>query len=258
MLLGAERFIGMLETYRILHIDGRFGGGKTSLAVRIFVHFADKGYRLVTNTACVLADKLENLKPDEAGMLKAVCLLDEGGNYFGDREDAKELVSYAAKLDLIYILPSFEPPHRRLKVLTVQPVRNWFSIGLPLIEYNYRLKSGMAEDKGKFLWLFPQEVYGLYSRQDPGEDPDYIMKWLYEAKNTYRRHYGRSERKTFVPTISAFTTSDITSLVGLSGMEAQRRARNDMADMADEISEEIDTLTTILKGKAIKSRGLRR
>lgn len=265
MLINAERFIELVATYRLCHIDGRFGGGKTALAVRLFPEFARRGYRMISNTACVWSDSTDDIQMDEAGMLHAYIMLDEGGLYFAEKDDAKELVSYAAKMDLVYVLPSFEQPHRRLKVITVQPVKNWRSIGLPLTMYQYRLKSGMAEDKGTFFWYGVDEIYGVYSRQDPGEDTDYLMKWLNNQKNAYRRLYGRSEmRSSRAINLTSIDPAYLASIgpgavpLEVSTMERQRRAINELSDLADEIEEsaeyERNSIKTILKGTS-KRRG---
>lgn len=254
MLIGAERVIELIHTYRLCHIQGRFGAGKTALAVRLFPEFARRNYRMITNSRCVFGENLTDIVMGETGMLGLYVMLDEGGVYFNERDEATELISYAAKLDLVYVLPSFEPPHRKLRAVTIQPVKNWRSIGLPLVQYEYRLKSGFAEDKGTFFWLFPEEIYGTYSRQFPGDEPSHIMKWLDQQKTAFRRLAGANDAKNYKRIDFSGYIGQTNADLEVSRMETQRRSYNALADMGAELEEEIDGLKTILKGKTVLRR----
>jgi hypothetical protein len=206
--INAEPFFGILQSYRLIWICGKFGGHKTALAVSMSEIFLKQGYRLVTNCRTVWADDMENVKLDKDGHLKAVVMLDEGGLYFKTSRQIEEIASYAAKMDCIYMIPSFWPPTRAAQVLTVQPLFSLKPAGLPVIVYKWRADLGGWHDKGYFVWLFPQEVYGIYSRKDPGARPEKIIDFLIERKNEYRKRYDR-ETDNSVSNLEAIQPEDI-------------------------------------------------
>lgn len=193
MLLNADVFIATCQSYRLVWISGRFGGGKTSLAYRISIPFLDKGYRLITNNQSVWSDQPEDVKLGENNHLHSVVILDEGGLWFKSSKQIEMIASYAAKMDVIYLLPSFWPPTRSAQVLVVQPIFNLKSAGLPVIVYKWKVKLGSFSDGGTFFWLNPEEIYGIYSRQDPGDSGADIVQWLIERTEQFRSRYGRTD-----------------------------------------------------------------
>jgi hypothetical protein len=192
-LVNSEVAIATVQSYRLVWISGRFGGGKTSLAFKLAEHFLKYGYRLVTNSRCVWADDINNIQLDEDNHLKAVVVLDEGGLWFKSSKQIEMIASYAAKMDVIYLLPSFWPPTRSAQVLVIQPIFNLMAAGVPSIFYRWRVKIGSFDDKGWFLWNFPEEIYGIYSRQDPGDSGAEIVEFLIERTNEYRERHGRKD-----------------------------------------------------------------
>ena len=194
-LIGAAQFLRTVESYRLLWIAGKFGGGKTSLAYYMSEPWLKKGYRLITNGKCIWADSLEDMQfVDEWGHLKAVIVLDEGGLEFKASAQVETIAAYAAKMDCIYILPSFWPPVRRAQVVTCQPLFSFHTIGIPLIVYRWDVQLKGFKDGGSFYWWKPQEIYGVYSRQDPGEMASDIVEFLAEKSEEYRRLHGRKNR----------------------------------------------------------------
>jgi hypothetical protein len=191
MLINAEVFLATVVSYRLVWISGRFGGGKTSLAYRIAQEYLEKDYRLITNNKSVWADPVDSVQLDDNNHLKAVVILDEGGLWFKSSKQIEMVASYAAKMDCIYLLPSFWPPTRAAQVLVVQPVFNFKAAGIPAIFYKWRVKIGSFEDKGWFVWWRPSEIYGIYSRQDPGDTGAEIVEFLINRTNEFRQRYGR-------------------------------------------------------------------
>lgn len=202
MFLNAEPFFGIISSYRILWIGGRVGGHKTSLAYAIAERYLKEGYRLITNNKSVWADELEKCTLDENGHLRAVVLLDEGGLYFKSSKQIELIASYPAKMDVIFIIPSFWPPTQRAQILTCQPLFNLKAAGLPVVVYRWRAKIGAFEDKGLFAWLFPSSVYGIYSRQDPGDTAEKIITFLVEKTGEYRSLYGRTNSVSDLVTVT--------------------------------------------------------
>lgn len=206
--INAAPIFGILSSYRLIWICGKFGGHKTALSLAMAENFLKEGYRLITNNRNVWQDKLSEVDLDENGHLKAVVLLDEGGLYFKSSRQIEQIASYAAKMDCVYIIPSFWPPARAAQVITIQPLFSLKSAGLPVIFYKWRVDIGGFHDKGWFIWLFPQEIYGIYSRQDPGDDPEDIIEYLIKKTEAYRSKYGR---KNSIRTLEEVKPEDIYS-----------------------------------------------
>jgi hypothetical protein len=195
--VNATPIMGVLEMYRLIWISGRFGGHKTALAYKMAVPFLEKGYKLATNNKSVWGDKLEDIQLNEKNQLHCVCILDEGGLYFKSGRQVEQIAAYAAKMDIVYIIPSFWPPTAAAQIINIQPVVSLKATGLPIIIYKWKVSIGQFKEKGWFFWWAPQEIYGIYSRQDPGEDPDKIIQFLIERSNQFRARYGHEANKVF-------------------------------------------------------------
>lgn len=192
MFINAEPILGVLDMYRLIWISGRFGGHKTALSFQVAKRYLNKGYRLVTNSKSVWADDLEDVHLNEHNQLHAVVILDEGGLYFKSSRQVEQIAAYAAKMDVIYIFPSFWPPTKSAQVVNIQPVVSLKATGLPIIIYKWMVNIGGFREKGWFAWWNPSEIYGIYSRQDPGNEPDLIIDWLVDKSEEFRTRYGRT------------------------------------------------------------------
>lgn len=228
-MIGAETVAGLLESYRMCHVMGRFSGGKTSWAFAMSEHFLRRGYKLVTNCRNVWASDLKDVDFDSQGHLNAFVVIDEGGLYFQDSFVLKVVVSYAAKMGLIFVIPSFIAPARVAQVVTVQPLFNFKGIGLPLIVYKWRVKLNAQSDSGTFIWSNPSYIYGTYSRQDPGDRADSIINWVIEKKDAYRKRFGYDD--------SPNALSDLDS--------QQTQSSHAMQDAADTIAQAADDWASI-------------
>jgi len=170
MLWGAEIALSMVAAYRIVHIDGRMGGGKTSLAFRLAYELLGGryGYRyLLSNCPSVWCDKVSDvvLRQNEAGdaqYLDAIVLLDEGGQFIQSSRDAQDYTAYLRKMNVLLLIPSYEPPPRRLKTLRIAREFNLMRFGLPVWVYRYFLSDGPDREVGRFYWYDPGEIYGVF------------------------------------------------------------------------------------------------
>lgn len=225
-LIGADNVISILASYRLIWIGGRFGGHKTSLAYKMSEYYLKKGYRLVSNNASVWADDLKDVTLNSKGRLKAVVLMDEGGLEFKASRQIEMMASYARKMDVIYIIPSFWPPTRSARIVTIQPLYNLIGAGIPLVIYRWRVKLDAFEDKGFFYWLNPSEIYGIYSTSDPGDKGSKIVEWLLEKTNEYRSRFG-------------YADNEISDLGG-EPSEAER-----FSESAEAISEAADSMAAV-------------
>jgi hypothetical protein len=224
--IGASGFVQIAQSYRLIWVSGRFSGGKTSFAIRLAEEFLRLGYRLITNTPCVWADNWDDVQLDQdTGMLHAVVIMDEAGLALKATRQVEMMAAYAAKMDCIYLFPSFFPPIRAAQVVTVQPVFSFIQIGLPLIVYKWRVKIGAFEDHGSFLWLFPQEVWGVYSRRAPESSIYNLITYLAERVEDYRKRYGVAD--------------------SLPKVEAEPSPYDSLRDSAETLAEAADRLSSL-------------
>lgn len=223
MFINAEPILGVLDMYRLIWISGRFGGHKTALAFQIAKRYLEKGYKLATNSRSVWADPFDTIQLNDKNQLHSVVILDEGGLYFKTGRQVEQIAAYAAKMDVVYIIPSFWPPTKAAQIINIQPVVSLKASGIPAIIYKWRVDIGSFKDKGFFIWLNPQEIYGTYSRQDPGDDPDEIVQFLVDRSGEYRKRYGRK-------------TNEIFSLEDISEGDRIEEAAMVFADSADSIA----------------------
>jgi len=231
--VGASGLLQLIQSYRLVWIGGRFSGGKTSFALRIAEEFLKMGYRLLSNTPCVWADEWEKVRlHDETGMLNAVVVMDEAGLALKATRQVEAMAAYAAKMDCIYLFPSFFPPIRAAQVVTVQPVFSFVQIGLPVIVYRWRVKIGSFDDRGSFAWVWPAEVWGVYSRRAPESSIYDLIDFLGDRVEDYRAKFGVSNR--------------------LSRVEREVSETDTFRDSVSALSETVDSF------EALSSRGNRR
>lgn len=195
MLIGASDLIANIEGYRMVWFSGRTGGHKTSLAYYLAKPYLEKGWKLITNNKNMWGDDLEKCTLDENGMLNAIVILDEAGLYFKTEAQIQTIASYLAKMNLIVMMPSRWPVARSAQVITIQPLYNLKATGLPVVVYRWSIKMSSFTDKGHFLWVYPNEIYGIYSRQDPGRDPEEIVDFLAEKTSNFREFHGHSGKQ---------------------------------------------------------------
>lgn len=222
--INAESILGVLDMYRLIWISGRFGGHKTALAFKIAERYLKRGYKLATNSRTVWADDLDKITLNDNNQLKAVCILDEGGLYFKSGRQVEQIAAYAAKMDVVYIIPSFWPPTKAAQIINIQPVVSLKATGLPVIIYKWRVDIGQFREKGWFAWWDPKEIYGIYSRQDPGDEPERIVKFLTDRSNEYRTRYGRT------------TTNEVFSMAAISEADQITEAGSLFADAAEDLA----------------------
>lgn len=153
-------FLRNVSFFRTLWLGGRYGGGKTSLAVLLADWLVSAGYAesVVCNFPCVLGTDANHLKV----IRDAVIILDEAWMFLESWESVKQYAAFLRKQNLILLMPSVFPPHPKLRSLVCQRVFNGYGAGLPFWLFEYRLVAGFVRDKGRFVFLSPDAVFGLY------------------------------------------------------------------------------------------------
>lgn len=199
-LWNSYKVLNLLYDMRICWVRGHRGSGKTSLAFYLAEHYLQRGYRLVTNTACVWADDLASVQPDNLGRVKAVVVADEGGAYLANSYQLRELDRDLRKLDIIILIPSYRPPARGAQTFTIQKVANMRSSGLPLIIYKWVIRDATNKDQGVFFVWKP--TFGFYSTLSPGDDIEEVVIWLDGCEKNLQSVYG--VRRNQLPTMADY------------------------------------------------------
>lgn len=199
----ADPFITAMRNYRLVYIDGRYGGGKTALAFRLAYELVIRWkYRyIMSNTLSVWNDdpKKVYLQNNNGGMeVNGVLVLDESGEFMESRSAVKEWLSFNRKIDTIMLLPSFLPPSRDVRILTVQRIFNANIIGIPAWFFRWEIDKGSVRDGGVFAWWKPFEIFGIYDTRGMPTDAnillDMVKAWV--AKAAAALSYQETAQKT--------------------------------------------------------------
>lgn len=186
-------FLNMLLAFRILWIDGRHGGGKTSLSMILgaWLLANKKVDTLVSNIPCVF--RSEPTVP----LLRSAIILDEGWIYLDTRESIFAYAAFVRKFEHYLILPSVWEVHNKLSFFTCYRVFNGYAYGMPFWFYKWKLRRSSVKDSGWFAVINPESVFGLYpDKVVPGDDGgiyDAISKTAKEAGYKGRRSTGYNE-----------------------------------------------------------------
>lgn len=255
--LAANVAFATLHGYRMVWIPGAFGNGKTLLAFGIYAqYFRPRGYRLVSNTRSIWTEeRLEDVSLDKNGHLKVFILIDEGGQFFTDGDDIRELLRNPRKMDYILCFPSFHPPHRSAQIYQIQPTWSFRSAGIPLINYDWYVKIGQYKAKGNFKWFLFQELFGTYSSQNPGASPATIRKWLGKQNELFRASYGYDDEDDILDNQQGRSTAAdyLTKMANEKNTIAERikqeerivRANAELDDTLASIEEETNDIETL-------------
>jgi hypothetical protein len=247
--------------YRMVWIPGAFGNGKTMLAMGMYAqYFLPRGYKLVSNTQSIWTEKdVNSLSLDENGHLKVFILIDEGGQYFEDGDDIRDLLRNPRKMDYVLCFPSFHPPHRSAQIFQIQPTWSYRSAGIPYIHFDWYVKVGQYKAKGAFGWWWFQEMYGTYSSQNPGQSPGTIRKWLSNQNKLFRERFGYDDdddvldgtERAVLPLAGGFGNPLVENKIDVSAQSAYSiaeralRANRDLEDnlaLTEEATDEYETL----------------
>ena len=121
--------------------------------------------------------------------LQVVAIVDEGGLWVQNEVEAMEYLAFAGKMDIVVLLPSITEPCDIFSSLTIQPMYNFRSIGVPYNVYQWRVSQQKAKFQGNFAWVGQEEIYGVYSTLNPSADPRGLLYYLREKVVEYKRFY---------------------------------------------------------------------
>jgi len=213
---GMDVWIDVLSTYRMAWISGRVGVGKTSIAYKTAEYYLKKGYKLITNNKCVWAD--ENIKMNENGTLRAVVLIDEGGLYLKVNRQVELMASYPAKMDVVYLIPSYWPPARAAQQVRLHGMFTLRKAGLPWNVYKWTAGTGAFRDSGIVI-CDTRSVFGIYDRQDPSAGADEIIKNMMEYIEEFLKYHGRENIESDEYDTPEYYLQDAASAIAEAGDE---------------------------------------
>lgn len=192
MLIGADGVVGMLKNYRVMWINGRYGGGKTALAHMLAHELLRSGFSryLISNTRSVWRDDPAKVQLRDGVLADSVMILDEGGMFLQTGREADQYLAFMRKMNIVLIIPSVQPPSARVRFLTVQRFMTLGAVGLPMWLYSMTLMSGGIREQMRFAWWKPQEIFGIYDTvgapTDDGGIDEYLKAWTVQLKSSTR------------------------------------------------------------------------
>lgn len=162
--------------YRMVWIGGRFGGGKTSLAIAIAIWLCQRNYaRFIASNiplqvgrevGRVSATELRRITCEGPVYRDTVILMDEAWIQLGKGAGRKQIVewlSYMRKGNNFLVMPSVIPLVAEVATLRVERIFNGMVFGVPGWLYKWNLgdyrKGG---DRGIYWFNNPQSVFPLY------------------------------------------------------------------------------------------------
>lgn len=179
--------LDVVLTTRVCAYSGRYGSGKTALAVHDTFRLLDLGAKFVYTNLHLLSDKLsivrEDREFDASSLSDCVILLDEAWLYLALDTSARELKRFLAflrKQNLFLLLPSVLPLQRYVERAAVRVSRFYsFSwLGIPAWLYRWEIGQGRATTRGYWWWTNYARVFKLYDTKQRKFDTLY----LYEIK----------------------------------------------------------------------------
>jgi hypothetical protein len=176
-----DMFEEMVSRFRLLWLSGRYGGGKTSLAVYLAARFCQANLvnKIVSNTPLRL-NEIARLDPrDVHDVPDCVLLMDESWRYVGAGMDkqVREWMAYMRKRNQILLMPSVMDIARPLRVVRIERKFNFAAFGFPVWWYTWFLNSATGKEKQQWFWWNPKRVFTLYNHSLPEMDDFAVYEW---------------------------------------------------------------------------------
>jgi len=172
-----EAFVRMVQMYRYCWICGRYGGGKTTLAL----HLADKLIATKRYSTVIVNMPLNvgiepTITKDSRGLTEyrdSILILDEAGQFLdvaASPKKVREWFSYLRKRNQVVLMPSVMPIVRFATGFKCQRWFNGTAMGLPLWVYRWDLNLGAQKNNENFIWWNPARVFGVFDTQFEPDD----------------------------------------------------------------------------------------
>lgn len=157
-MIGGALFWQTFTAFRLCWLRGRFGGGKTALAVIMLARLLAEGRVSSVVSNIPLSFSSVPVSP----LRDAGILLDESWIYLESRRDVVDYAGFVRKFNHYLLLPSVFPIHNRLSFFYCQRIFNGYTIGLPFWAYEWGIRDKVVKEKGVFLLWRPSAVFGHY------------------------------------------------------------------------------------------------
>jgi hypothetical protein len=162
--VGGQLFWDMFLAYRVAWIMGRYGAGKTSLAVLMLGRLLAEGRvkYAISNIPIDFSTTLTPGTPLFSDLQNAGLLLDEAWIYVDNRQSVLDYAAFIRKFNHFLLLPSVFPIHPRLSYFFVQRVFNAYTLGFPFWVYKWSINNKGIKENGTFAIQYPTAVFGHY------------------------------------------------------------------------------------------------
>lgn len=193
MMIGSSIFLHAVHTFRNVWVRGRYGGGKTLLAVALADSLSRSyGYKVYANIPVHLEKSVSNLATCDGtsklcddgcrarlsaglpGKYHAVVIYDEAWLSLGSGTSPKQIKKYLAylrKMDVVLLMPSVLQMARHSYLLWCERKMNLGALGIPIWSYQWAVAgSTPKKDGGTFYMVRPQRWFGVYDTHAQPED----------------------------------------------------------------------------------------
>lgn len=161
-----------IEYLRHAWICGRYGGGKTALALHLADRYIASGrYRYVALNMPLNVDVpvvVTRRVQEVLDVQDAVIVMDEAGGIIDSQVSPRQVadwLKWLAKDNRVLLMPSVLPVHKNASTMRVQRIFNGSSAGVPLWVYRWRYRLPESSDTGLYWWPLPTVIFGLYDRE---------------------------------------------------------------------------------------------
>lgn len=182
-----ETVIRYLTLFRTCWISGRYGGGKTALAIWLSLELVKQGYadKIVTNTELTFASPVDTVRSDQVHEIEnCAVILDEAWLLLpqgASNKHTQEWLAYLRKNNQHILLPSVLPLAKQVSSFMVERWFNGLQLGVPFWGYTYQLRSasiGKRRDEvASFWWFRPSKVFSLYDHKARPGDKYYVYSF---------------------------------------------------------------------------------
>jgi hypothetical protein len=189
-----------ITQFRTVWLAGRYGGGKTALAVELAAQLIEEKFadKVVSNLPLNIGGRETVIKKGEIQDIEdAVLLLDEGWQELeiGSGQKAiKEWLAYLRKQNHYVLLPSVLSLAKEVSRYTIERRFNLLQLGIPYWIYQWRLITGAYTKKdtqyGHIYWGSPTKIFGSY---DTEYRPDGQRWFLYDFSYGQGSESGQAE-----------------------------------------------------------------
>lgn len=174
---GGAYFLENLLAWRLIAIEGRLGGGKTSLSVAMARWIYEN--RETTGVDGVFANFPidPSFIPVKHSCVNSVVILDEGWSFADARKSLQKFEGYGAyarKLNMYLISPGINPVDKRMRQMKVKRELDLWLFDAWLYRW-----SNVDGDAGRFLLTGYRDVFGAYDHRFIPADDGGIKETLF-------------------------------------------------------------------------------